>query len=188
MLQNAMRLFWGQWVLAFIATALAGQQTSATTHVDEAARNAVIDSLISKIQAGYVVPDAAQVAIRNLKGAQTAATYSGFDTGATFSEKLTSDLRSATHDKHIAVFFDRESSIPVKSGEPSTTSHEHFNFGFYQIEWLEGNIGYLDLRCSQTSTKGERLLRFVFSRLQISTPLLSIFGTMAAVTRQWSAT
>jgi len=55
-------------------------------------------------------------------------------------------LRSATHDKHIAVFFDPEPATPAKSSTPPAKAHERFNFGFYKIERLRGNVGYLDLR------------------------------------------
>jgi len=55
-------------------------------------------------------------------------------------------LRSATHDKHIAVFFDPARAAPPESPTPPVKSREHFNFGFYKIERLRGNVGYLDLR------------------------------------------
>jgi len=114
--------------------------------VDAEARNSVVDTLVSKIEIGYVVPEAARAAITKLRNAEASGTYGGLDTARTFAEKLTSDLRSATRDKHIAVFFDPEIPTPTESAEPDTKSRERFNFGFYKVERLQENIGYLELR------------------------------------------
>ena len=46
----------------------------------------------------------------------------------------------------MAVFFSPESAPPAKSSTPAAKAREHFNFGFYKIERLRGNVGYLDLR------------------------------------------
>ncbi len=138
----------------FFAIALAGQQPQADPQIDGAVRDSIIESLVSKIQAGYVSPEAAQVAIRDLRGAQTAGAYDGFGTARKFAEKLTSDLRSATHDRHLAVFFDPEPSAPAKLSGLPTESREHFNFGFYRVERLRGNVGYLDLRSFSNVDEG----------------------------------
>src|SRR5262249_34313523 len=62
-----------------------------------------------------------------------------------FAEKVTSDLRAVTKDKHLALYFDPQS--PLQS-QPMTQSppRERFNYGFNKLERLRGNIGYLDLR------------------------------------------
>src|SRR6266498_2276674 len=134
---NSMRVFFCQSVFALIATILVGQQPPADIPVDEGARNSVIDRLVSKVESGYIVPEGAQVAVRNLRSAQASGLYKNLDAARTFAEKLTSDLRAATHDKHIAVFFDPEASTSTQSAGPQTKPHEHFNFGFYKIERLE---------------------------------------------------
>jgi len=87
-----------------------------------------------------------KIALRNLRAAQASGDYKEIGTAKRFAEQLTSDLRSATHDKHIAVFFDPAPAMPPDSSTPPAKSREHFNFGFYKIERLRGNVGYLDLR------------------------------------------
>ena len=89
----------------FIAT-VAGQQPQADLQIDEAVRASVVEQLTSMIEAGYVVPEAGSIAVRNLRAAQASGEYAGVSTAKPFAERLTLDLRSATHDKHIAVFFD----------------------------------------------------------------------------------
>jgi retinol-binding protein 3 len=151
-----MRISLCQCVFALLTMTLVGQQPPADIHVDEAERNAIVDSLVSKIQGGYIVPEGAQVAVQKLRSAQASGAYKGLDTAKTFAEKLTSDLRSATHDKHIAVFVDPEASTPTQSAALEAKPREHFNFGFYKIERLEGNVGYLDLRSFANLDEGRQ--------------------------------
>ena len=131
--------------ILFIASA-AGQQLQTGPPIDEVIRTSVIERLVSSIETGYVIPEAAQIAIRNLRTAQASGDYKEIGTAKQFAERLTSDLRFATHDKHIAVFFDPARAAPPESPTPPVKSREHFNFGFYKIERLRGNVGYLDLR------------------------------------------
>jgi len=65
-----------QFVLTFLV-ALAGRQQPADVHVDEEARNSIVDTLVSKIQVGYVVPEAARAAITMLRNAEASGTYDG---------------------------------------------------------------------------------------------------------------
>jgi hypothetical protein len=153
---TSMSLFRRLFLFALFATVLHGQQQPADIPIDGVARSALIDELVSKIQAGYVIPDAAEIATRNLRNAQASGAYNGVNRAKTFAEKLTSDLRSATHDKHIAVFFDPETSTPTQSADPQAKVHERSNFGFYKIERLEGNVGYLDLRSFANLDEGRQ--------------------------------
>lgn len=109
-------------------------------------RSSLIEQLIEKIQAGYVVPEAGQTAIQNLRHAQASGTYESCGTAKTFAEKLTSDLQAATHDKHLRVRFEPATPASMEASDPPPKPHERFNFGFYKIERLRGNVGYLDLR------------------------------------------
>lgn len=132
------------------ATASAGQPSEADSRIDEVARTATIESLVSKIQAGYVIPEAGQLAIATLRQAQTSGAYASFETARAFAQKVTADLRTATHDRHLTVFFEPERSAPADAPAESaalpTKPRERFNFGFNRIERLRGNVGYLDLR------------------------------------------
>ena len=129
----------------FIAPA-AGQQPQRDLPIDEVIRTSVIERLLSRVEAGYVIPEAAQIAIRNLRTAQASGDYKEVGTARRFAERLTSDLRSATHDKHVSVYFDPEPIAPTKSSAAPVKAHERFNFGFYKIERLRGNVGYLDVQ------------------------------------------
>jgi hypothetical protein len=81
-----------------VALPAAAQQTQTDPQIDDTIRASVVGRLTSKIQAGYVIPEAAQVAIRNLRAAQESGEYKEVPTAKAFAARLTSDLRSATKD------------------------------------------------------------------------------------------
>ena len=137
-------LFQGVFLLA--AACAAGQQTQSDAPIDDGVRAAVIDSLVSKIEASYVVPVGAQSAVRRLRSAAEAGDYGTLVSARQFAEKITSDLRSVTHDKHIALYFDPEAKQGSAPGGSTVAPREHYNYGFNKLERLPGNVGYLELR------------------------------------------
>ena len=143
---DAMRAFALPFLLALVSVTGAGQQPETDPQIDETVRSSVVERLTTMVEAGYVVPEAGRIAVRNLRAAQGSREYRGSSTAKVFAERLTSDLHSATNDKHIAVFFDPEPATQPKSSNTSVQTRERFNFGFAKIECLRGNIGYLDLR------------------------------------------
>lgn len=133
-------------LVVLVAVPVGGQQPDTGPQIDETARASVVERLANLIESGYVAPEAGQIVVRNLRVAQASGEYKGFSTAKAFAERLTLDLRSATHDKHIAVFFDPEPATPPKFSAAPVQTRERFNFGFAKIERLSGNIGYLDLQ------------------------------------------
>lgn len=76
-----------------------------------------------------------------------------------FAKQITNDLQEVCKDKHLTIEFDpqRVKELRIKSSEPTEEelqevrkrryeSQKRNNFGFYKVEILEGNVGYLDLR------------------------------------------
>ena len=124
----------------------------------------VIDSISSLLNKKYIFPDVAKkmsdFILLNFKN----GSYSSITDPALFSERLTTDLLSISHDKHIQVRFNpalikelRESNknsgkeeLPASLLEQWKTS----NYGFKEVKILEGNIGYLDLRGFHDPSRG----------------------------------
>ena len=123
-----------------------GQQAPPDVPIDQPIRAAVISTLGSKLETGYVVPEVARSAVRRLHSAAEAGDYDALVSARKFAEKVTSDLRSATHDKHVALYFDPEPNLPSVASGSTTASRERFNYGFNKVERLRGNVGYLELR------------------------------------------
>jgi hypothetical protein len=141
------RLLLLQGLFLLAATCADGQPTRFDEPIDEHVRAAVIGGLVSKIEAGYVVPEGARSAVRRLRSAAEAGDYDSLVSARKFAERITSDLRAATHDKHVALYFDPEARQATVSGGSSTpAAREHYNYGFNKVERLRGNVGYLELR------------------------------------------
>ena len=124
-------------------------QIPADPPVDAAARSAAIEQLIARLDAGYVVPAGAQAAIARVREAQRSGAYDRIGSAKAFATQLTADLQAASHDKHLAVFVDPEPAGAQKmQGSPKAAPppRDRFNYGFYKVERLLGNVGYLEIR------------------------------------------
>jgi len=122
--------------------------------IDAATRTQVIEAVIKNLNDSYVFPEVAKrMAATLLEPAQKGA-YEQMNSASAFAQKLTADLQSVSHDKHLGV---RYSSLRVPEmslrQEPTAEQRERFrrfaeraNHGFEKVEHLPGNIGYLDLR------------------------------------------
>ena len=152
--------------LFLLAVACAdGQQTQSDVPIDGAVRAAVIDSLVSRIEAGYVVPEGAHGAVRRLRLAAEAGDYDALMSASKFAERITSDLRSATHDKHIALYFDPEAKQASVPGGSPIAPRERYNYGFNKVERLRGNVGYLELRSFANLQEGKETASAFLSAL-----------------------
>src|SRR5258708_27506648 len=91
-----------QLLAAICIVSASGQQPPTDPAIDESVRASVIERLISKIEAGYVIPETGTLAIRDIRTAHASGKYESLGTARQFAERLTADLRSGTKDKHIA--------------------------------------------------------------------------------------
>lgn len=130
---------------SILVLSIAGQQTP-DAPVSAADRDAVIEVLASKIEAGYVVPETADLAARFLRKAKSDHSYASFTTARAFAEKITADLRSLTKDKHLALYFDPETKSSPAAAAVQAPTRERYNYGFNKVERLPGNIGHLEIR------------------------------------------
>lgn len=113
----------------------------------------IIDSLSRTLNEYYVFPDVAEKMGKLAKSNFKKGEYKSITTLGEFTDRLTEDFRSVSHDLHLGVSAGepRSSEIP-DSLEDKRREHEEkvgmqkHNFGFAKIEILPGNIGYLDLR------------------------------------------
>lgn len=122
------------------------QPPASDAPLDATARNAVMDALASKIEAGYVVPETGDLAVRFLHKAKTEGEYNTVTSASSFAQKITADLRSVTKDKHLALHFDPAQKPTSPSTTPQAAPVERFSYGFNKLERLRGNVGYLEIR------------------------------------------
>ena len=122
--------------------------------VDADTRRQVVENIAAAFDKYYVFPEVAGSMGEALQASLAAGDYDKLTAPEAFVERLTADLQAVSHDKHIRV---RYSPVARLLGGPeeedSATEREEAialarsqNFGFYKVERLDGNIGYLDLR------------------------------------------
>lgn len=115
----------------------------------------VVDSITSILQSNYVFPEIAKEIANHLQNKENAGEYKTITDPREFAHMLTEDVQSINQDKHLRIMFAPE----MISAQRSAVSEEDSlalvnaqlrrsqlnNFGFQKIEFLDGNIGYLNL-------------------------------------------
>jgi hypothetical protein len=162
-------------MLLFVALPVVGQRVPAEVPIDASIRASVIETLASKIEVGYVVPETAQLAAQYLRRATAQGGYDTCSIAKTFAEKVTSDLRSVTKDKHLGLYFDPQPKSISAPAVSKSASRERFNYGFNKVERLRGNVGYLDLRSfADLAEAKETASTFLSALAWISTTLIHL--------------
>lgn len=122
--------------------------------IDAATRRAVIDGLLSRLQASYVFPETAREMDAAVRERERRKEYERITSARTLADSLTAHLRAVSHDKHLSVVYSPR-PIPVERPDEEPTPEmlvrqaamlRHINYGFEKVERLDGNVGYLELR------------------------------------------
>lgn len=114
----------------------------------------VIRSLSEKLRAYYIFPDVAEKICNGLQKHLDDGDYNGMDEGEFFAYAPTAHMQEVCHDEHVWVKWHSE---PLPDGEEvlrlskKWMDEQHIqaklnNYGFYKVERMAGNVGYLDIR------------------------------------------
>jgi tetratricopeptide (TPR) repeat protein len=119
---------------------------------DQAYQEQIIEKIGSLLESRYVFPDRAKKCAEEFRLKGRSESYASLENAAEFAEKMTSDLQEITADKHFLVRLIEASDM----GEKTESSLHHpvrlfrlrnqEHFGFARLDWLDGNIGYVDIR------------------------------------------
>lgn len=134
--------------------------------LDATEKTEVIDSISKILIENYVFPDVAKEIVSHLEKKENKGLYNDVSDPHQFAEMLSEDVRSINNDLHLRVRFAPEM---IKQQKDATTPEDSMaivqqrirrgkmnNFGFQKIEFLEGNVGYLNLTgFSDTEFAGE---------------------------------
>jgi len=120
----------------------------------------IVTKALELLRANYVFPDQAEQAATAIEAKLEAGEYDHLDE-VTLTEQLTRDLQEITGDKHLRVVLGggpgpgphRQQVPEPKEPEDHETRRLAMrrrgrldNFGIRQVERLDGNVGYLDVR------------------------------------------
>jgi C-terminal processing protease CtpA/Prc len=113
----------------------------------------VIQILSEKLRAYYIFPDMAEKICNGLKKHFDEEDYNDIAEDEFFAYALTTHMQEICHDEHLWVKWHSE---PLPDEEALRLSKEWRdeqrlqaklnNYGFYKVERMAGNIGYLDIR------------------------------------------
>jgi hypothetical protein len=120
--------------------------------LDDAARSAVIDELIKKINRIYIFPDVAKKMEQAIRARQAKNEYDAITSGREFAKVLTVHLREVYKDEHLEVQY-FASGIPYDSEKPPVAEEvQRFRergrrryYEFKKVERLDGGIGLLQV-------------------------------------------
>lgn len=116
-----------------------------------------IASLSKLLYENYIFVDSAKKVEELLQANLKNKVYDKAEDPQQFSEMITKDMQSVTHDKHLRFGFNPEMAADLLSGGNTDEDNEvvrkkyeeamkNENYQFKKLEILPGNIGYMDLR------------------------------------------
>ena len=119
----------------------------ATTQVE------ILQNLSEKLRACYVFPDTAENICIRLQQHLEDGDYNDIREGEYLALALTIDMQAVAHDEHVWLRWHAE-SLPEYAGQ--LRDHQAWqderrsearldNYGIHKVEWLPGNVGYVDI-------------------------------------------
>lgn len=144
--EDLMKLHVSLWLLLAAVPALA-VPPEAQPAINARDRAAILDDITAALREAYVFPEIAQRMEEKVRHQLQSGAYDRLGTLESFTEKLTDDLRSISHDLHLAVLWAPGPPAP-ETEEPTPEElamMRRDNYGFRRVERLSGNIGYLKL-------------------------------------------
>jgi hypothetical protein len=116
---------------------------AAAPPLNQAEKRAVVEKAGELLTANYIYPQRAVEAKVKLDAAFLAGEYESITTPEALAKKLTSDLQSVIHDKHLNVV---APPAPQPAAAPTTPAPQRDYAGFRRVDRLKGNIGYIKLQ------------------------------------------
>ena len=115
-------------------------------------RAAIIDDIAAALNEIYVFPETAKKMEEHVRRQLKSGAYDSLGTMDVFTQKLTEDLQSISHDLHLRVGFNPDP--PGGEAGPTPEQQARYeaqlrrdNYCFRKVERLAGNVGYVKLDC-----------------------------------------
>jgi retinol-binding protein 3 len=133
-------------------------------------RASVIDDSLAQLRELYVFPKTAAAMDAAVRARLAKGEYRSIVSGEELARKLTADLREVSHDEHLRIEYFPKGVPAATQGAPNgnapnTRGVEPGNSGFTRVEWLDGNVGYVEIRellsSAEAQTAASAALSFV---------------------------
>ncbi len=121
--------------------------------LDSVEKKAVVDAVCENLEREYIFPDITEQYVRLLRRNLESGAYDSLEDPSEFGRAVTGDLESIHADRHLWVRFDPDwvrgergrKELDQEAIERTEWRNRTRNYGFREIEILDGNIGYLRL-------------------------------------------
>lgn len=140
---------------------LLAQQSLKLTQRDQ---KEVVDKISSLLEENYLFAETGKEIGDYLQKQLNDNKYQVITDPDSFARQITLDLRQINQDKHLLLVYDPQKVKDLRTEESEPSGEElkeieqrriengrRNNFGFREVEILEGNVGYLDLRSFQST-------------------------------------
>lgn len=141
-----------EWSAGSAVRAQSHLPVSSAPKLEPAERNAVIDTLVEKVNDYYVFPDVAKKMTDAIRQRQRHHDYDTVSSREVLAKLLTADLYAISKDGHLGVESAASPVMDQDPGAPPDSVVNQFkrrwaadNFGFRKVERLEGNVGLLQV-------------------------------------------
>ena len=127
-------------------------------------RNRVLHIVDSLLEANYVLPEKAGECAAAFRKLYTSGAYDSCADAMDFAEKVRVDLVKITHDRHTNFRVIQASDIGEKVESNLHHAVRYYRLrikehtGFTKFEWINGRIGYLELRRFNSLSEAKELL------------------------------
>ena len=119
----------------------------------EPGRTAVVAKLADILTEKYVFPQTGRNMADLIRGNLQAGLYTPLERPEELAQRLTEDIRSVSHDKHLGVVYNPDWGWLSWSSEVNDAEQKRLedrwsrieNFGFSEVRILPGNVGYVKL-------------------------------------------
>lgn len=149
------RFLWFALAAAFAVPALAAPPAPpAPPAITAQDRAAIVDDIVAALNEIYVFPETAKKMEEHVRRQLQSGAYDRLGTLTDFTQKLTEDLQSVSHDLHLNVGWDPEQPAGAQGAATPEELRARFaaqlrrdNYCFRKVERLAGNVGYVKLDC-----------------------------------------
>jgi retinol-binding protein 3 len=122
--------------------------------IDAKTQLLIIDSVTTALDSNYVFPEKAKLMSKFAREQYKKGAYKNMTAVDAFTQKLGEDLFSVCKDKHFGVRYMEGQPNQLRDPDSMTQAERdqildeqrRNNYGFYKLEHLDGNVGYVDLR------------------------------------------
>lgn len=129
-----------------------GPRRDGDVTIDARTRREVIDGVLARLDSSYVYPEKAREMGVAIRARLRRGEYDRLTSGRALADSLTAHLRAVSHDGHLHVEVSADPiPVPRPGAEPEMRERQEAflrrtNYGVAAVQWLEGNVGYLELR------------------------------------------